>query len=441
MKKSRLWIFCGIALILSVVIELFLFNSSYFIPKISHLKTIELDLSKAELSSNIYYTDNNEVYVGGDGTIIFYNISVDTRYIRIYGTGDTKLSSLDISTTDDNSSQLFVKVGKYYFSADTPNSMVYGVYSHGKMYDLQLLLNSDCRYMNINKIVINQGRDFFFNFARFIITLFILLAIVFAIHFKLWKKNFDYKNKKHNIAISALVLFLLIISALVSQVGGPLSHAYPLEGEYETYGNYIQQTDAFINGQAELLLPVPTALTQLDDPYDRSQRQGIDMGWLWDKALYEGKAYSYFGVAPVVLIYMPIYFLTGRMASDILVCTILAMAAIIFICLLIREIIIRFNIKVNILLLLLGMTTSVFGGMIFLLQSSANFYTVAVISGLSFLFGFLYFAFRACRCKKYPVRYVLFALAGLYFVFIVASRPNMALYMLGILPLFIGVLL
>ncbi|HBL83782.1 MAG: hypothetical protein A2Y17_08425 [Clostridiales bacterium GWF2_38_85] len=441
MKRSRIWILCGIALLLSVVIELFLFNSSYFTPILSNLKVIDIDISEAECGQSIYYTENNVLYVSENGTVTFYNLDVSTRYVRIYATGDKKLASLDIYTTDDNSSQLFVKTGKYYFSPDTPDSMVFGVYSQGAIHDLQLRFDSSCTGMRINRIVINQGRNFNFNIIRFIITLLILLAVAVIINFRLWKKDFDYQNKKHNTAISALVLFLLMISALVSQVGGPLVHEYPLKGDYETYGNYIQQTDAFIKGQIELDLAVPTALTQLDDPYDRSQRWGISMSWLWDKALYDGHAYSYFGIAPVVLIYYPFYALTGYMASDILVCTILVMAAIIFLCLLLREIIIRFNIRVNLLLLLLGMTTAVFGGMIFLLQSSANFYTVAVISGLSFLFGFMYFAFRACRCKTYPARYILFALSGLYFVFTIASRPNMALYILGILPLFVAVLM
>ena len=63
-----------------------------------------------------------------------------------------------------------------------------------------------------------------------------------------------------------------------------------------------------------------------------------------------------------------------------------------------------------------------------------------MLSGLVCCCAFLYFTLRAEALKDGWRRKTLFALAGFFLAATVASRPNLALYFLIVLPLLVGVL-
>lgn len=78
---------------------------------------------------------------------------------------------------------------------------------------------------------------------------------------------------------------------------------------------YFELARAFAAGQTSLLIDPPAWMEQIDNPYDRSQRQEMvdETGeyYLWDCAYYEGSYYVYFGVLPALVFYLPFYLLTG----------------------------------------------------------------------------------------------------------------------------------
>ena len=54
---------------------------------------------------------------------------------------------------------------------------------------------------------------------------------------------------------------------------------------------------------------------QLENPYDALNRDSDlinrDEDYLWDAAYYNGKFYVYFGILPVLVIFLPFYLITG----------------------------------------------------------------------------------------------------------------------------------
>lgn len=77
---------------------------------------------------------------------------------------------------------------------------------------------------------------------------------------------------------------------------------------------FNRQTNAFLNGQVELLREPPPMLLRLQDPYDPEQNAPIirnENNGLWDLSLYQGKLYMYFGVGPVVSLFLPYRILSG----------------------------------------------------------------------------------------------------------------------------------
>ena len=75
-------------------------------------------------------------------------------------------------------------------------------------------------------------------------------------------------------------------------------------------GNQMTQelVDAFEKGQSELIYEPTPELLALENPYDWSQRDGIE--YSWDHLLFEDKYYSYYGIAPVLLLFLPYHMIT-----------------------------------------------------------------------------------------------------------------------------------
>jgi len=77
---------------------------------------------------------------------------------------------------------------------------------------------------------------------------------------------------------------------------------------------FNRQTNAFLNGQLSLLSEPPLMLLRLADPYDPDQNAPIirnENNGLWDLSLYNEKLYMYFGVGPVVSLFLPYRLVTG----------------------------------------------------------------------------------------------------------------------------------
>lgn len=65
------------------------------------------------------------------------------------------------------------------------------------------------------------------------------------------------------------------------------------------------QADAFLHGRLDLAVTVPPGLAALDDPYDATANAQYRAHGLHDMTYYGGKIYSYFGPAPIVLLFIP----------------------------------------------------------------------------------------------------------------------------------------
>ena len=69
--------------------------------------------------------------------------------------------------------------------------------------------------------------------------------------------------------------------------------------------------DAFRAGQVSLLDTPSEELLSMENPYDWSARSALGVSAKWDHLLFEGKYYSYYGLAPVLILFLPYNLLTG----------------------------------------------------------------------------------------------------------------------------------
>lgn len=246
------------------------------------------------------------------------------------------------------------------------------------------------------------------------------------------------------------ILFALVILILISalfpsrlmneETGAPVKKGELLE--YEVGGRvpidiYIRQFDAWQKGQIELDLDVDQRLAELENPYDPTERKQSGARYNWDYAFFDGKYYSYFGIAPILTVHAPVYAVTGKLPDIPMTCFILAIAAIIATAFAYREVVLRFIKKPNLWLFLLGLAGSVCASGVYLGVLCSDMYYVAVLSAQVFSMAFVALAVRSMREEKLWARMIMLVFAAIALTLTVWSRPTVALMCVAVFPLFI----
>lgn len=101
-------------------------------------------------------------------------------------------------------------------------------------------------------------------------------------------------------------------SAVAAWLGLVLAHyLWTVEpgGPFTSFQHYHLLTDAFLAGRVSLEWQPPPQLLALPDPYDPVSNAPWRV--CHDCSLFEGKYYLYFGVAPVLTLFLPFRLLTG----------------------------------------------------------------------------------------------------------------------------------
>lgn len=242
------------------------------------------------------------------------------------------------------------------------------------------------------------------------------------------RKSLDMQNKTH--AVLTAVCLLLCLCALLPHLltSDTSSTAYPLEQNPAYYNAYVQQFDAFMKGQFYLDATPSRELQELENPYDWQQRIDGDIGfYLWDRALYNGHYYSYFGMAPIITVFYPSYLLTGSIPSPSVTCAVLAVMGMVSVCFALIELLKYFKIRPPFYLFLLSLFAVELGSLLPMLMSSADMYYIAATSAVSYFALFLALFFGGMNRKKAVSRNICFTLCSIAFVLVVMSRPGVAL--------------
>lgn len=246
------------------------------------------------------------------------------------------------------------------------------------------------------------------------------------------------RNKKStNIAFVFLWLLCILFGVFIYAGIFKPAATYPFETLYNKNA-YEQQFDAFLKHRLSIDIEPAKELLALSNPYDRASRTGIR--FLWDRALYDGKYYSYFGITPIITVYYPYYFITGKVPSAATVCFIMFTVAVTAVALTYLKAVGIFCEKPNKALVFFGFAAVESGSLLFMLLTSADMYYTAVISGVCFLSLFMMFSLAAYEKKKTAAKCADFFFAGISLVLTVMSRPNMALMSVVMVPLYLNVL-
>ena len=169
-----------------------------------------------------------------------------------------------------------------------------------------------------NNITFNEKIPFHFSLLRFfglnlIVGGVYLLSLLFADRVKKTVEGIQGPNKVLKLVLNIVVYSLPIIGAiLIYAFYGNFAHTF---ASIDT-GTQISKelVDAFMKGHVYLDEQPSEALLALSNPYDPNARSGI--WYLWDHLLYGDKYYSYYGIAPVFLLFLPFRLIFGKYLYD-----------------------------------------------------------------------------------------------------------------------------
>ncbi len=135
---------------------------------------------------------------------------------------------------------------------------------------------------------------------------------------KLWRIKLDTSclRQRLYLALSWLPFIAIGVATIIWNLRNATPMHFDTAGNYTyDFDQYAHTADALLKGQVHLNLPVPHELAQLQNPYDPMARNNLLDRYVhnmyWDYAYYKGHWYSYFGVLPAVLLFLPYRIITS----------------------------------------------------------------------------------------------------------------------------------
>ncbi len=223
----------------------------------------------------------------------------------------------------------------------------------------------------------------------------------------------------------ALILSIATVVIFFDSFGWGAMTRYPLEEHISNYNPYVQQFDAFMKGQFNIDYEPSEKFLALENPYDPAERSGTE--YLYDRAYFEGKYYSYFGTAPIFTVMLPCYLLTGSLPSDAVIQLIYMLVFVLFMTALVFDIGQKVAKHTHpAVLAFISYVATVSSLQLMFARGRTPFYYIAATSAMAFLAMFAFFFFRGIFSKKIYSRAILFGAAGLAFALCFHSRVNTA---------------
>lgn len=449
------------------VLESFVFHYTSFT---THPETTDLVLSQAEINdASAAQIVDDTIQISGNCTLTFSNLeqNPDFRYLILNIDGEDHYYNVSCSIKDDNLSNRFEQAGKSQ-GTGTYSSIRFSMLPYQTLHTVQLQFTDVNAALVLHNGTFHTAVPYQFSAARFFLIVIIALVLTACKQFRIWNIRYRAHSWKHNLAVLA-TLFGCMISVLAFRV--PDLEATTLNDPIDVNNVYAMTLDAWEKGQTNMDLTPSEELLQSETPYDNSNREGVYYNW--DYAYYNQKYYCYFGCAPVALLYVPYYELTGKVLPLNWAYCIMTEAVIVTLFGLILTLVRKFCKRPPLILLLLGLVSAVAGsGVLFGLNYSDR-YHLCILTGMFGLFLALWTGFAAMTPHQsirtanrlqqlafwrkqnasevsvsYQVveqgswkRFVLLAVSAIGTVITAASRPNLLVYVLILVPVFLQYLL
>lgn len=405
-------------------IELFVCNFSTFktiaTPEIilaQNEKTDELGMFEAEIE----FSEANQFSNGEKIQNVYVDLDID-RYDRALVT---------VSLTDEGDYYAY-DIPTYEMIPEVKDSGYQNIYPFGRVNSMKVRVEvPEGTEANIHRIVLNYHRPLQIKVVRVL-----LLYAVLFMGWSVWKskpfilKACERKNRKQFFVTLIVVAFLCMIGGkIVTSNPACMRNLWPHHGQYQELAHVL--------AKGEVVLPeIPDErLLAKENPYDTSALLAEEIFFKMDYAFYNGNYYAYFGIIPEVLLYLPFFLLTGKDLPNYIAVFAFYSGLIVGVFGLVWELIHRFGKKVPYVAYLFMATAISLMANFSFMASRPDIYHVAVMAGNCFLLLGCFFLVKGLNTDNRKCFY--YAIGSLCFSSVAGCRPQMLLYAVFLLFLFI----
>lgn len=207
-------------------------------------------------------------------------------------------------------------------------------------------------------------------------------------------------------------------------------------------GNQISKelVDAFEHHQVNLLEEPSEDLLKLDDPYEYVKRDAeVGSGnFLWDHCFYNGKYYSYYGIGPVLALFLPYHLITGYYFPSGWATLMFSLIGILFLTKIYLAVIEKKFRDLPTNTVTAGLITLQLSSGIMFSAARPLFYELAIASGFMCVAIGAFLLMTSNILWDGKISYVRLGFASFFLGYAVLCRPTLAVYCIAALFFFAG---
>ena len=434
----------------SVGLEISLFNINFYTSKGNEEINLSSKLTEYENCEGYYTFFTDETI-----NIPQINKKINNIHIKLNENNPFVITANVLLT--DEANQFYYATPERDIYLNVNKSQYININTAGNSEKLGLIFESDQDTVNVDSISINCERPFEISFLRIFCLVGILcLVYLFKPSSILYKKKLCDNEYSKNTLVTvllclecALIIILGSINPTFMGIASPNYNSYKWDGNgidfvrinYSQHNQYDELAQAFIQGKTFIDNDdVPQSLINMENPYDttaRSQQSKLTGdSYRWDVAYFNGHYYVYFGIVPLLLMYLPFRLIfDAPFPSAVGIMTfalIFSIGVFKLLDLICKK---KFkNVSVG-TYLLTALTFVNCCGMTFLVKRP-DFYSVPIMTSMAFVVWGIHLWFKGLNTDKNKT--LNFFLGSLCMAFSVGCRPQAVLICAVALPFFLG---
>ncbi len=434
--QSRTVKFFAKTLVVTALIELFVFQMPTYRIFLGDYTRMLLPVSKGTITSENTATEpeTGNLKVEGEETAKIEFTGIDQKV----GTARINIASSSVNphrlkvavdATDETSAVYRNGIINAEVVTDNPSTSYIVFLLSGKTDKLQFNFTNEKKedLFTIESIELNVPVPFEISVLRMfliLITATFVYAVIFSTLF-----NRDYKDNK---LFCLIAMEAITVTAICISVGMTIARLPSDSKDHfkQKSGNQISEelVLAFEKKQVSLIQEPSESLLAAEDPYDKNLRDSEGVSSAWDHVFYNGKYYSYYGIAPVILLFLPYHKITGFFFPTDIAVMIFAIIGIIFLALTYNAIIQRWFSRIPSGCYIAGLLIIMTVCGIWFSTGRPLFYEISISSGFAFVALGSYFLISSNVVSTGKTSLPKVTLASLFLAVAVLCRPTLAVY-------------
>ncbi|MCM1088595.1 MAG: hypothetical protein NC419_10585 [Muribaculaceae bacterium] len=373
-------------------------------------------------------------YLAPDGVLTLHVTDVDMDIHNLFFALDFSENepvSYTVSLTDEGNHYPYY-LPERVIMPGIPRSFYTNVYPAGNVHTIDVSLTLPAgSLVTVNGVCANARIPFLFSPGRFLFITFVLLLLYTMCYPQLWQDIICAGTKKQRFLTAAVILLLIVMAWKLAHVN-PICVTSP----WPHHKQYQELVEVMAQGHFYLDAEPSEGLINAPNPYDTIYLQANGIDYLADYAYYNNRYYVYFGVVPELLLYLPVYLLTGHHMPNYFAVFLFYCGFILSVFALYRELIKKWFPRTPYILYLLLCILTVCGGNYLFVIARPDLYDTPIMAANMFTVAGLWLWIKGKTVEKPRSRRLCLFLGSLSMALVAGCRPQMLLFSALAIPLF-----